>query len=160
MEHTADHARFVFQRLETGLVPEENPEIWGHNLSDNILMERSKRREFYESLHKLFRIRKQNELDGSIFIQIKPEAIEDEMKARLNYWNYLRIGLQEITKHEKQIIRASQRQQDQIKIRREELDNRRMAQEDKILKTYSLERRLNKLREESQRILNTINEQT
>lgn len=158
-EFTPDLARFVFQRLETGLEPEEDPEIWGVKLSDQILMERSKRRETYENLHKLFRIRKQKELDGNIFIQIKPEAIEDEMTARLNYWNYLRIGLQEITKHEKQIIRASQRQQVEILKRREELDRRRIAQEDKILKTYSLERRLNKLREESQRILTTMNEE-
>ena len=140
-------------------MPEEDPEIWGVKQSDMILMERSKRRETYESLHKLFRIRKQKELDGNIFIQIKPEAIDDEMKARLNYWNYLRIGLQEITKHEKQIIRASQRQQVEITNRREELDNRRMAQEDIILKTYSLEHRLNKLREESQRILSMMNEE-
>jgi hypothetical protein len=158
-EYTPDLARFVFQRIETGLVPEEDPEIWGVKQSDMILMERSKRRETYESLHKLFRIRKQKELDGNIFIQIKPEAIDDEMKARLNYWNYLRIGLQEITKHEKQIIRASQRQQVEITKRREELDNRRMAQEDIILKTYSLEHRLNKLREESQRILSMMNEE-
>jgi len=61
-------------------------------------MERTKRREIFAELESYFRIRKQKEYEASSYMQIPEEALEAEKKARLNYWNYLRVGYQHFHK--------------------------------------------------------------
>lgn len=105
-----DLAVCVFNRIDMGIDDEDDPHTWALKQTEEILLERQKRLEIKEPLESVFRIRKQNVIEGGNFFFEKQNDIDKEFEARIDYWDYLRIG-----------FISFQTQEQKIKLKIEEL---------------------------------------
>ena len=86
-------------------------------------------------MESLFRIRKQNVIEGGNFFFEKEDEINKEFEARIEYWDYLRIG-----------FLSFQAEEQKIKMKIEELIN----------KNKSLYEQFTHIEEEKEEIMNDI----
>ena len=144
--HYKDLAFYMFQRIDTGLDYEEDPEIWANKYSEHVLGEKAKRAELKNPLDELFINRKNNELEGGIFKFTSQKLIQEERQRRIRYWNYLRVGYQHLTTQEKKIQSKTDKIVSICDMKRIEIDNKKSACDGDFLEVQKLEQKLEKLR--------------
>jgi hypothetical protein len=144
--HYKDLAFYMFQRIDTGLDYEDDPEIWANKYSEHILGEKAKRAEIKNPLDELFITRKNNELEGGIFKFTSQKLIQEERVRRIRYWNYLRVGYQHLSVQDKKIQSRTEKIVSQCDMKRYEIDSKKSACDEDFIQVQQLEHKLERLR--------------
>lgn len=157
-EDNKELAISVFHRIPAGDEEEDDPKAWAISKSEEILLERHKRIEIKAPLDVIFGKRKQREIDGRSLFFGGNDDPEAEMRARLDYWEYLRVGYLTYLNHENKV---KNRTEEKIKqsIALYDSYNDLLKERDLVMETIQpLENSLDLLKENNYKLLEEIRE--
>lgn len=148
----------VFNRIESGVEEEEDPVSWAIKQTEEILLERQKRSEIKAPLDAIFRMRKQNVIEGGNFFFEKDDDLLKEFQTRIDYWDYLRIGFLSFQTQEQRIRLKTEEMIKKNNTLYEEYKDIEAAKEDIILDIQPFEQQLLKLKKENDELRKKLKE--
>jgi hypothetical protein len=148
----------VFNRIESGVEEEEDPVSWAIKQTEEILLERQKRSEIKAPLDAIFRMRKQNVIEGGNFFFEKDDDLLKEFQTRIDYWDYLRIGFLSFQTQEQRIRLKTEEMIKKNNTLYEEFKDIEAAKEDIILDIQPFEQQLLKLKKENDELRKKLKE--
>ena len=152
-EDKKEIAQAVFNRLEVGTQEGEDPKTWGLRVSEEVLLERSKRNILKNQLDSVFKRRMQKEIERGVPSTENPKKLIKEFKARLDYWDYLRLANLTYKSHEQKIKRKTEQVVQQNFKVYEEFKVLEQSKDQKLYEVAPLEQELEFLKSQNQELL-------
>ena len=148
----------VFNRIDTGIDEEDDPYSWATKQTEEILLERQKRSEIKMPLDALFKVRKQNMVEGESGFSISEKELYREFEARIDYWDYLRIGFLSFQAHEQRIRLKTEECIKKNSTFNEEYQEVERRKDDIMREIRPIEVLLMKIKKENEEIRNKLDE--